>query len=85
MVYRLRDARIAHVHHRKTLRHHMADDIRKATVHHELDAVRASSLIAMPNQPHIAAVVRKRGNSITLSSFCRMVAAPYRPARPQTR
>ncbi len=47
--------RVAHVHYRKALRHHMADPGETA-VHHQLHAVRATALIAMANQPHIAAV-----------------------------
>ncbi|MND87412.1 hypothetical protein D3C80_794120 [compost metagenome] len=49
--------RVAHVHNRKPLRHHMTD-IGKAAMHHQLNAVRATALIAMADQPHIAAVFR---------------------------
>lgn len=52
--------RVAHIHYRKALRHHMAD-IGETAVYHQLHAVRATALIAMANQPHIAAVFR-RGN-----------------------
>ena len=47
--------RIANIDHGKTLRHHMAD-IGESAVHHQLHAVRTTALIAMANQPHIAAV-----------------------------
>ena len=50
---------IAHVDNRKALRHHMAD-IRKAAVHHQLHAIRTTALVAMANQPHIAAVFWRR-------------------------
>ncbi|VTP65057.1 Uncharacterised protein [Leclercia adecarboxylata] len=47
--------RVAHINNRKALRHHMAD-IGKAAMHHQLHAVRASALVAVADQPHIAAV-----------------------------
>src|SRR5471030_2328676 len=54
---RARVFRIAHIHDRKPLRHHMAD-IRVAAMNHNLHAVRFAALIAVANQPHIAAVLR---------------------------
>ncbi|MNV49769.1 hypothetical protein D3C71_1417340 [compost metagenome] len=51
--------RVAHVDDGKALRHHMAD-IGKTTMHHQLHAVRATALIAVTNQPHIAGVVGAR-------------------------
>ena len=47
--------RIAHVNNGKALRHHMTD-IGETTVHHQLYTVRTTALVAMANQPHIAAV-----------------------------
>lgn len=52
---RFRVLRVAHVDNRKALRHHMAD-IGETAMHHQLYAVRTTALIAMANQPHIAAV-----------------------------
>ena len=55
---RFRVFRVAHVDNRKSLRHHMAD-IGETAMDHQLHAVRATALIAMANQPHIAAVFWK--------------------------
>ena len=50
--------RVAHVHNGKALRDHMPD-VRETAMHHQLHAVRATALVAMANQPHIAAVFRR--------------------------
>ncbi|SAY10139.1 Uncharacterised protein [Klebsiella quasipneumoniae] len=55
IVDRAGPGRIANIDHGKTLRHHMAD-IGESAVHHQLDAVRTTALVAMADQPHIAAV-----------------------------
>ena len=34
-------------------------DVRETAMHHQLHAVRATALVAMANQPHIAAVFRR--------------------------